>query len=185
MTLPAFAAERRTAAPLLLGAGARRFRSMSAAHTTLSSKPAVHRISVERWDRQTDGRTDARPLRTPCFTYCAASINKPHLMLRTAMRLHEVPGGISCDLVMCCTAAPQSPVDLSVTALTWESVGLAWTPGHDGGRRQIFVVTVAADDDDDDDEQRLPAIELTTNSSVYNVTGIVQSAFTARRYDRV
>jgi len=41
MTLPAFAAERRAAAPLLLGA--RRSRPISLARTALSSKPAARR----------------------------------------------------------------------------------------------------------------------------------------------
>jgi len=41
MTLPAFAAERRAAAPLLLGA--RRCRSLSPARMALSSKPAARR----------------------------------------------------------------------------------------------------------------------------------------------
>ena len=46
------AAERRAAAPLLLGA--RHCRSISPAHTALSSKPATRR----RMMGQTDGRTD-------------------------------------------------------------------------------------------------------------------------------
>jgi len=41
MALPAFAAERRAAAPLL--PGARRCRSVSCAPTVLSSKAATHR----------------------------------------------------------------------------------------------------------------------------------------------
>jgi len=63
-----------------------------------------------------------------------------------------------------------SPVDLSVTSVTWESVELAWIPGDDGGRHQAFVVTVTANAESSD-EHRLP-VELTTNSSAYNVTGI-------------
>jgi len=43
MTLPAFAAERRAAAPLLLGADSRRCRSIFPARTALSSKPAARR----------------------------------------------------------------------------------------------------------------------------------------------
>ena len=43
MALPACAAERRAAAPLLLGAGARRCRSICPARTALSSKPAARR----------------------------------------------------------------------------------------------------------------------------------------------
>ena len=55
MTLPAFAAERRAAALLLLGA--RRCRSICPAHGALSSKPN----DDETWtDRETDGRTPGR-----------------------------------------------------------------------------------------------------------------------------
>jgi len=60
MTLPAFAAERRAAAPLLLSAGARRCRSICFAFGALSSKPAARR-SGRRTIGQTDGRTDGRP----------------------------------------------------------------------------------------------------------------------------
>jgi len=49
MTLPAFAVERRAVAPMLLGAGARRCRSIFPARTALSSKPAA--ATVNRWDR--------------------------------------------------------------------------------------------------------------------------------------
>jgi len=55
MTLTAFAAERRAAAALLLGA--RRCQSMSSAHTALSSKPAA-RHCCGRMTGQTDGRAD-------------------------------------------------------------------------------------------------------------------------------
>jgi len=58
MTLPAFAAEHRAAALLLLGASARHCRSTSPAYTTLSSNPPHAAAAVDRWDRQTDGRTD-------------------------------------------------------------------------------------------------------------------------------
>jgi len=56
MTLPAFAAVRRAAAPLLTGTGASRCRSMSPTGTALSSKHATR--SSNRWDRQrqTDGQ---------------------------------------------------------------------------------------------------------------------------------
>jgi len=57
MTLPVFAAERRAAAPLLLGA--RRCRSIFPAGTALSSKPAARRRCgrmMGRADRQTDRR---------------------------------------------------------------------------------------------------------------------------------
>ena len=47
VTLPAFAAERRAAAPLLLGAGAVDRRS--------AANPPHGAAGVERWDRQTDG----------------------------------------------------------------------------------------------------------------------------------
>jgi len=54
MTLPAFAAERRAAVPLLLGGGTRRCRSMCPACGALSSKPAAHRSCCLR-------RTDGHP----------------------------------------------------------------------------------------------------------------------------
>ena len=57
-TLPACAAERRAAAPLLLGAGTRRCRSISPARGALSSKPAARRCCC----RSTDGRTTLPPL---------------------------------------------------------------------------------------------------------------------------
>jgi len=64
MTLPAFAAERRAAAPLLLGA--RRCRSICPACTALSSKPAARRCCgrmMGQTDRRTDGhRTVTRTL---------------------------------------------------------------------------------------------------------------------------
>jgi len=56
MTLPAFAAERRAAAPLLLRTGAC-YRLISPAREALSSKPAARR-SCCRTTGQTDGRTD-------------------------------------------------------------------------------------------------------------------------------
>jgi len=43
MTLPAFAAKRRAAAPLLLGTGALRCRSIYPVRTALSSKPTARR----------------------------------------------------------------------------------------------------------------------------------------------
>jgi len=60
MTLPAFAAERRAAAPLLLGAGARRCRLICPARGALSSKLAARRSDCERCDRRTDRQTDGR-----------------------------------------------------------------------------------------------------------------------------
>ena len=74
MTLPAFAAERRAAAPLLLRAGARRCRSISSARGALSSKPAARR-SGRLTMGQIDGRTDSRPLHRPCCAYYAGSVN--------------------------------------------------------------------------------------------------------------
>jgi len=59
MTLPAFAAERRAAAPGCGAAAARRCPSISFARTALSSKPAARRCCV-RLMGQTDGRTDGR-----------------------------------------------------------------------------------------------------------------------------
>jgi len=58
VTLPAFAAERRAAAPLLLSAcctaymlhGARSCRSISSTRKALSSKPAA--VAGDRWDRR-------------------------------------------------------------------------------------------------------------------------------------
>ena len=46
MTLPAFAAERRAAAPFLLGAGVRRRRSISPNRTALSSIPVTYKLGV-------------------------------------------------------------------------------------------------------------------------------------------
>jgi len=58
MTLPAFAAERRAAAPLLVSAGAY-YRWISHARGTLSSKPAARRCCCRSMG-QTDGQTDRR-----------------------------------------------------------------------------------------------------------------------------
>jgi len=74
MTLLAFAAVRRAEAPLLQSAGAC-YRSISPARRVLSSKPAARRPVVDRWERQTDGRMDARPFRRPCSAYYAGSVN--------------------------------------------------------------------------------------------------------------
>jgi len=84
MTLPAFAAERRAAAPccwchmharrvpLLLSAGAS-LRSTSPARGALSSKPAGVTV-IGRWDRETDRRTDGRLTRRPFHIYLALRI---------------------------------------------------------------------------------------------------------------
>jgi len=66
MVLPAFAVERRAAAPLLLGAC--RFQSISPSRTAPSSKPAARRF-CDRLMGQTDGRTFDRyvdPARHMC-----------------------------------------------------------------------------------------------------------------------
>jgi len=40
-----------------------------------AANPPHAATAVERWDRQTDGRTDARPLHRPCSAYYADSVN--------------------------------------------------------------------------------------------------------------
>jgi len=76
MTLPAFAAERRCCmAPAainryLLPAG------RSAAN------PSAAAAAVDRQYRQTDGRTDTRPLHRPCSAHYAGSINKMDFLLK-------------------------------------------------------------------------------------------------------
>jgi len=59
VTLPAFAAERRAAAPLLLSPGAC-YRSISPVRGALSSKPAACRCCGRPMGRQTDGQMDGR-----------------------------------------------------------------------------------------------------------------------------
>jgi len=61
VTLPAFAAERRAAAPLLLGPGAC-YRSIPPACRALRSKSAARRcmLSIDGTDRRTDKRRDGR-----------------------------------------------------------------------------------------------------------------------------
>ena len=77
MTLPAFAAKRRAAAraaaPLLLGmpAPAAVDRHLLPARRSAANPPHAAQ-AVERWDREADGRTDARPLHRPCSAYYAA-----------------------------------------------------------------------------------------------------------------
>jgi len=61
MTLPAFAAERRAAAPLLLRAGVRRCRSISPSAQRSAANPPH---AADGTMGQTDGQTDARPLHT-------------------------------------------------------------------------------------------------------------------------
>jgi len=74
MTLPAFAAERRAAAPLLLGPDSRRCRSIFPARTALSSKPAARRCCC-RSVEQTDGRTLDRFVDPALHTVRAVSLN--------------------------------------------------------------------------------------------------------------
>ena len=69
MTLRVFAAERRR-----LHHGARSCRSTSPALMALRGKPAGRRC-CSRPMRQTDRRTDAQPLRRPCFAYCVVGVN--------------------------------------------------------------------------------------------------------------
>ena len=71
MTLPVVPAERRAAAPLLLGAGVC-YRSISPARGALSSKPAA--VAVARCDRRTDAFVDPA-----VHTVQAVSVNRPAL----------------------------------------------------------------------------------------------------------
>ena len=99
VALPAFAAQRRAAALLLLDA--RHCRSMSPACTALSSKPAARRC-CGRMVGQTGGRTDrqtnARPLYRPCFAYYAGSANKQRhtaeALQYEASNVHIRPGQV-------------------------------------------------------------------------------------------
>ena len=68
VTLPPFAAECRAAAPLLLGAGVCRCRSICPARGALSSKPAACRSGCQTMG-QTDGQTGTRLLHRPCYAY--------------------------------------------------------------------------------------------------------------------
>jgi len=77
VTLLAFAAERRAAAPLLWAPGACRARrlhcrSISPADMALSSKPAAHRGCGRM---MTYRQTDARSFHRPCSAYYASSVN--------------------------------------------------------------------------------------------------------------
>jgi len=56
-TLPAFAAERRAAAPLPLGAGAAVVDRYLLLARRSAANPPHPAAAVDRWDRQTDGRT--------------------------------------------------------------------------------------------------------------------------------
>jgi len=81
-TLPAFDDKRRR---LHHGARPQRrsYRSISPARRALSSKPAGRRWAVSRWDRQTRGRMDPRPLHRPCSAYYGTgSVNNNSMCLR-------------------------------------------------------------------------------------------------------
>jgi len=66
VTLLAFAADRRAAAPLQLGAGrAANDRYLPPAGPTAANPPHAA-AAVDRWNRQTDRRTDTVPLRRSC-----------------------------------------------------------------------------------------------------------------------
>jgi len=80
--LSAFAAELRAAAPLLLGADACAACLMQARRAAVddissagrsATNPLHAAAAVDRWDRRTDGRTDARPFHSPCSAYYAGS----------------------------------------------------------------------------------------------------------------
>jgi len=60
MTLPAFAAERRAAAPLLLTAGRAAIDRYLLPAGRTAANPRQRSAAGELWDRQTDGRTDDR-----------------------------------------------------------------------------------------------------------------------------
>ena len=60
MTLLAFAAERRAAAPLLLDAGARRYGSICPAHRALSNKPAARHSGCKTMGQRDNGPTPDR-----------------------------------------------------------------------------------------------------------------------------
>ena len=66
MTLPEFAAERRR-----LPHGVR-----SASTESSAARPSAAVVTVGRWDRQTDGRTDDRQLHRPCSAYYEGSVDR-------------------------------------------------------------------------------------------------------------
>jgi len=73
VTLLAFAAERRAAAPLLLAgrpAAAAVDRYLLPARRSAANSPHAA-VAVEWWD----GQTDARPFRRSCSAYYASSVN--------------------------------------------------------------------------------------------------------------
>ena len=75
VTLPAFAAERRRLLHGACSAPAAIDRYLLPAGRSAANSPAAM-VAVDRWDRRTDGRTDARSLHEPYSTYYAGSVNK-------------------------------------------------------------------------------------------------------------
>ena len=73
--MPAYAAERRAVAPLLLGAGSRRCQSITPARTALSSKPVARRCCCRSME-QTDGRTLDSFIYPAVRSMGAVSLNK-------------------------------------------------------------------------------------------------------------
>ena len=73
MTLPAFAAERRCCmAPAAIN------RYLLPAWRS-AANPSAAAAAVDRQYRQTDGRTDTRPLHRPCSAHYSGSVNKVDL----------------------------------------------------------------------------------------------------------
>jgi len=68
VALLAFAAASRAAAPLLLTAGRAAIDRYLLPAGPTAANPQQRRAAV-RWDRETDGRTDARQLHIPCSAY--------------------------------------------------------------------------------------------------------------------
>ena len=84
MTLPAFAAEHRRAcsmAPAVID------RYLLPAGRSAADPPAAV-VAVDRWDRETDGRTDARALHKRCSAYYVGDAS-PHTM-RPLSESHNV-----------------------------------------------------------------------------------------------
>ena len=69
VTLLAFAAERRAAAPLLLSAG-----RAAIGRSLLAAGPTAANLADRRPSDGTDGPTDARQFHRPCGSACRASI---------------------------------------------------------------------------------------------------------------
>jgi len=64
-----FAAVRRAAAPLMLAARSRRYRSLSPAGSALSSKPAATVCGRRMMGQKPDRQTDVLPFHGPCSTF--------------------------------------------------------------------------------------------------------------------